>query len=458
MFYKLVIKAKISILPQFIDIFQGFSEYSQQNSFTISAYFCISNSDALHDPRHIAISDYDYPLPPERIAQFPLKQRDSSRLLVCKEGIITGDVFSGLPDHLPAGSLVIFNETRVIHARLVFYKPSGSRIEIFCLEPFSPVNDVQLAFQQKGSCTWKCLVGNAKRWKGEILSLKATIDGSEVELKAEKGERLQDSFLVSFSWSPAEVTFAGVLEAFGKIPLPPYIDREVIDSDNLTYQTVYARNDGSVAAPTAGLHFTPEVLAALAAKQIECSTITLHVGAGTFKPVSSDTISGHAMHAEQVIIPVEIIEKLLNNPGRHITLVGTTTARTMESLYWQGVKWLKHEAGSPAMLVEQWDPYKDEYQGVTLNESLSCVISTLQRFRVKELKGYTSLLIAPGYEYHIPDAIVTNFHMPKSTLLLLVSAFIGDDWKKAYDYALEHNFRFLSYGDSCLFFKKLRNF
>lgn len=405
-------------------------------------------------PHNLSISDYDYPLLEERIAQFPLEQRDSSKLLVSKEGNISEDIFSELPSYLPTGSLMIFNETRVIHARLVFYKPSGSRIEVFCLEPVAPVNDVQLAFQQQESCMWKCLVGNAKRWKGEALTLVANIGNHEVRLKAEKMEREGDSFLVKFAWSPGEIVFADILEVFGKIPLPPYIGREAIDRDNITYQTVYARNDGSVAAPTAGLHFTPAVFEALAQKQIEKQTVTLHVGAGTFKPVSSDIITEHIMHAEQVIVAVEVIKKILISKGKHITLVGTTTVRTIESLYWQGVKWLKHEQVSPEMLVEQWDPYKPEYQGVTVQESLTSVLETLSRFKVNELKGCTSLLIAPGYKFNIPDAIVTNFHQPKSTLLLLVSAFIGDNWKKAYDYALERGFRFLSYGDSCLFFRK----
>lgn len=371
-----------------------------------------------------------------------------------RNGNITEDIFTGLANHLPARSLMIFNETRVIHARLVFHKPSGSRIEAFCLEPVSPVNEVQLAFQQQESCIWKCLVGNAKRWKGEKLTMGANIAGYEVHLTAEMQEKLGDTFLVKFSWTPGDITFAAILETFGKIPLPPYIGREAVERDNITYQTVYARNDGSVAAPTAGLHFTPAVLDALAEKQIEKQTITLHVGAGTFKPVSTESVNDHVMHAEQVIIPAEVIQAILKNPGRHITLVGTTTVRTIESLYWQGVKWLRGESANPHLEVGQWDPYKPEYVGVTLEESLQKVLEVLHEHGLDELKGYTSLLIAPGYEYHIPDAIVTNFHQPKSTLLLLVSAFTGSDWKKAYDYALEHDFRFLSYGDSCLFFAK----
>jgi S-adenosylmethionine:tRNA ribosyltransferase-isomerase len=408
----------------------------------------------LNYPFKLSISDYDYPLPAHRIAQFPLHQRDSSKLLVYRNGNITEDRFTGLANHLPSGSLMIFNETRVIHARLVFHKPSGSRIEIFCLEPVAPVSDVQLAFQQTGHCTWKCLVGNAKRWKTGKLTLTAEVAGRETVLSAEMKEKSRDSFLVEFSWTPGETVFSDILETFGKIPLPPYIGREAIESDNVTYQTVYARNDGSVAAPTAGLHFTPAVFEALSAKDIVRQNITLHVGAGTFKPVSADSLADHVMHSEQVIIPVPVIKNILQYKARHITVVGTTTVRSLESLYWQGVKWLRGEIVSPYLKVDQWDPYKPEYRGISLEESLRKVLDVLDKHGLYELKGYTSLLIAPGYKYQIPDAIVTNFHQPKSTLLLLVSAFIGDDWKKAYDYALGHDFRFLSYGDSCLFYPK----
>ncbi len=402
------------------------------------------------------INGFDYPLPESRIALFPVAERDQSKLLVMNDGSLSEDVFANLPQHLPAGSLMIFNETRVIHARLVFHKPSGSRIEIFCLEPVAPVSDVQLAFQQKETCTWKCLVGNAKRWKSGKLTLNAEVAGHETELVAEMKERLGDSFLVEFTWTPGSTAFADILEVFGKIPLPPYIGREVTDRDNVMYQTVYARNDGSVAAPTAGLHFTPAVFGALSAKNITKNNITLHVGAGTFRPVSAESLLDHVMHSEQVIIPATVIENILRYKPNRITVVGTTTVRSLESLYWQGVKWLRGESADAHLEVGQWDPYKLEYQGVTLDESLQKVLEVLNAHGLDELKGYTSLLIAPGYEYHIPDAIVTNFHQPKSTLLLLVSAFVGDDWKKAYDYALVHGFRFLSYGDSCLFFPKAR--
>jgi S-adenosylmethionine:tRNA ribosyltransferase-isomerase len=412
------------------------------------------NNKHLEDPRHISITEFDYPLPEGRIAQFPLERRDQSKLLVYKNGIVASDVFANLAKYLPEGSLVLFNETRVIHARLEFHKQSGSRIEVFCLEPAEPA-DIQMAFQQEGQCTWQCLVGNARRWKQEPLVMELDIEGEIVELRVEKGARLEETFLVSFSWSPSHFSFSHILEAFGKMPLPPYIGRDAEENDSIRYQTVYARNDGSVAAPTAGLHFTPEVLGSFTRKNIEIGKVTLHVGAGTFKPVSSATLEEHHMHVEQVIIPIEIIERLLNHQGKPISLVGTTTVRAVESLYWQGVKWLLQEPENPSLCVEQWDPYKPELNtGFSLEEALYCVYQVLLRHKSRYLKGTTSLLIAPGYQYRVPTAIITNFHQPKSTLLLLVSAFVGQGWRKAYDYALENDFRFLSYGDSCLFIKE----
>jgi S-adenosylmethionine:tRNA ribosyltransferase-isomerase len=407
----------------------------------------------LEDPRRISMDSYDYPLPDGKIALFPVEQRDQSKLLVYKEGALKTDVFANLATYLPSGSLMLFNETRVIHARMVFHKLSGSRIEVFCLEPVDPA-DVQIAFQQRDHCTWKCLVGNAKRWKQERLSMQLNIENELVEIQVEKGERFGEAFLVYFKWSPSHLSFSQILESFGKIPLPPYIGRDARDDDSIRYQTLYARNDGSVAAPTAGLHFTLEVLDALSKKNIQTEKITLHVGAGTFKPVSSETLERHLMHTEQVLIPVEVIEKLLSQLGSPIVLVGTTTVRAIESIYWQGVKWLLKEPESPILSVEQWDPYQAELNtGISLEESLYCVFQVLLRHKCKYLQGVTSLLIAPGYKYRFPTAIVTNFHQPRSTLLLLVSAFIGPEWRNAYEYALQNDFRFLSYGDSCLFFR-----
>ncbi len=404
--------------------------------------------------RTIRIENYDYPLPAGQIAQFPLEVRDQSKLLVLKANETSKDVFANIASYLPSGSLLISNETRVVHARLLFRKASGSQIEIFCLEPVEPTSDIQLAFQQLHSCVWKCLVGNARRWKTGSLLMEGEIGGVAVSLAAEMVSKTDGTFLIRFGWTPADLNFAQVLEFFGKIPLPPYISREASETDNTRYQTVFARNDGSVAAPTAGLHFTPEVLAALAKKNIATGSVTLHVGAGTFKPVSSDTIGEHQMHFEQVIIPVSLLKEILKEKHRHITLVGTTTVRTLESVYWQGVKWLQEKPAEPVMHIEQWDPYSGLSEAeVSAEAALQCVVDTLERAGMKELHGSTSLMIAPGYKYHIPDAIITNFHQPKSTLLLLVAAFVGEQWKDAYRYALDNDFRFLSYGDSCLFFK-----
>ncbi|MEI6062384.1 MAG: S-adenosylmethionine:tRNA ribosyltransferase-isomerase, partial [Bacteroidota bacterium] len=332
--------------------------------------------------------------------------------------------------------------------------PSGSIIEIFCLEPVAPTHDIQLAFQQQQSCTWKCLVGNARRWKSGTLELEGNMEGVQFHLSASMEKRDDAAFYIHFEWTPAQLPFAQVLEFFGRIPLPPYIAREASENDNTRYQTVFARNNGSVAAPTAGLHFTPEVLASLERKNIKTDSVTLHVGAGTFKPVSSESIGDHHMHYEQVIVPLKLIREILLYKDRHITLVGTTTVRTLESVYWQGVKWLKQKAETPLMHIEQWDPYLDLTEKPVSSEvALQSVIDTLEKFNLAELHGETALMIAPGYIYHIPDAIVTNFHQPRSTLLLLVAAFVGPQWKTAYAFALANQFRFLSYGDSCLFFK-----
>jgi S-adenosylmethionine:tRNA ribosyltransferase-isomerase len=408
----------------------------------------------LENLRNICIEDFNYPLMVEQIAQYPLEVRDKSRLLVFKDNNISEAIFSSIASHLPAESLLISNETRVVHARILFRKPSGSQIEIFCLEPIKPTNDIQLAFQQRQNSTWKCLVGNARRWKSGPLELFSEIEGSPVKLVASLSERDETAFYIRFEWTPSHLTFAQILKHFGKIPLPPYISREASENDNTRYQTVFARNDGSVAAPTAGLHFTPEVLLSLVKKNIKTDSVTLHVGAGTFKPVSSETIGDHHMHYEQVIVSVNLLKEILDYKEKHITLVGTTTVRTLESVYWQGVKWLQKKPESAIMHVEQWDPYLHGSENpVSTEEALQCVIDTLESFNLTELHGETSLMIAPGYTYHIPDAIITNFHQPKSTLLLLVAAFIGEKWKDAYQYALSNNFRFLSYGDSCLLFK-----
>ncbi|MBK7212849.1 MAG: S-adenosylmethionine:tRNA ribosyltransferase-isomerase [Bacteroidales bacterium] len=406
------------------------------------------------DPRMISMDSYDYFLPEERIAQVPLAERDQSKLLILRDGEIRQDIFSNIGDHLPEGGLIIFNETKVIHARLVFRKPTGSRIEVFCLEPYEP-SDIQLAFQQMNSCSWKCFIGNAKRWKNENMEMEVDFQGQSLKLVAEKIERVGEAFIIRFSWNRNDLTFSEVLEQLGKIPLPPYIHRETTLEDSIRYQTVFARNEGSVAAPTAGLHFSAAVMESLRKKKLEIGKVTLHVGAGTFKPVSSETLQGHQMHTEQVSISLELIKKLRESIGKPVILVGTTTTRAIESIYWQGLKWINAEPGNPLMEVQQWDPYTlSGERGISVTEALEKVIGVLNVFGCTELNGSTSLLIAPGYEYHFPTILITNFHQPKSTLLLLVSAFAGEDWKNAYDYAIGEQFRFLSYGDSCLFYKK----
>ena len=422
-------------------------------------YLCIFPSDIIMhitgNPKFIDISQYDYPLDESHIAQYPLEKRDESKLLVYKDGQISENVFCKLDQFLPGHSLVIFNETRVIHARLLFKKESGSPVEIFCLEPAGSIRDYQLAFQQKEHAEWLCLVGNSKRWKQGRLELRLDHGGESLKILAERLQKLEDgTSIVRFSWDPARLTFAEILEAAGKIPLPPYISRKPVSQDEITYQTIYATHDGSVAAPTAGLHFTDDVMASLKVKNIDTLKFILHVGAGTFKPVSSANLAGHEMHAEQVYLPVSSLEALRASLNKPIIAIGTTTTRLLESLYWHGVKVIMGFSEGPLMDVRQWDPYDELCDtGISREEALEAVIGSCKKAGTAILQGKTSLMIAPGYRFRYPDILITNFHQPRSTLLLLIAAFIGDDWRKAYQYALDHNFRFLSYGDSCLFFK-----
>ncbi len=404
----------------------------------------------MNGPHNIKIEEYNYSLPDERIAKFPLKERHLSKLLCLKDGNLSEKVFFDIANLLPEKSLLIFNETKVIQARLLFTKPTGASIEIFCLEPVEPTNDAQLAFQQKPPVVWKCLVGNAKRWKSGLLESKININGKEVVLQAEKVKQLTDSFLISFSWKPDGILFSHILEASGLIPLPPYLHREPVESDKQRYQTVYARFDGSVAAPTAGLHFTDDILKQLNKEGISMEKVTLHVGAGTFKPVSSETIGDHEMHTEKVVINKTTLQNLLHHIGNPVIPVGTTSMRTIESLFWMA---LKIELGlTSQFVVNQWDPYELEIPaGFDIEKALELLIDTLHKNNLDELKGETRLMIAPGYKFKVATGLITNFHQPKSTLLLLVSALIGEKWKEAYDFALGNNFRFLSYGDSCLF-------
>lgn len=399
--------------------------------------------------QQIRIEEYDYPLPDERIAKFPLAKRDESKLLLYKDGQVSESVFKHIADYLPAGSLLVYNNTRVIQARLLFQKATGARIEVFCLEPAEP-HDYALIFQQTERCSWICLVGNLKKWKDGLLTKKVTIQGEEVILSAEKKESHGDSHRIEFTWNNPKYTFADLLDAAGVLPIPPYLHRETEKSDLVTYQTVYSKIKGSVAAPTAGLHFTPEVLADVDAHGIGREEVTLHVGAGTFKPVKSETIEGHEMHTEFISVRRSSIEHIQKNLGK-IIAVGTTSVRTLESLYYIGVKLASHpDATSEELVVNQWMPYETENNRIPVAEALQHILDYLDRHQADKLVTATQIIIAPGYEFKVVRGIITNFHQPKSTLLLLISAFVKGNWRTIYDYALSHDFRFLSYGDSSL--------
>lgn len=399
--------------------------------------------------QQIRIEEYDYPLPDERIAKFPLAKRDESKLLLYKDGQVSESVFKHIADYLPAGSLLVYNNTRVIQARLLFQKATGARIEVFCLEPAEP-HDYALIFQQTERCSWICLVGNLKKWKDGLLTKKVTIQGEEVILSAEKKESHGDSHRIEFTWNNPKYTFADLLDAAGVLPIPPYLHRETEKSDLVTYQTVYSKIKGSVAAPTAGLHFTPEVLADVDAHGIRREEVTLHVGAGTFKPVKSETIEGHEMHTEFISVRRSSIERIQKNLGK-IIAVGTTSVRTLESLYYIGVKLASHpDATSEELVVNQWMPYEAENNRIPVAEALQHILDYLDRHQADKLVTATQIIIAPGYEFKVVRGIITNFHQPKSTLLLLISAFVKGNWRTIYDYALSHDFRFLSYGDSSL--------
>ena len=415
------------------------------------------------NPKTIHIDDYDYDLPDERIAKYPLAERDSSKLLVYQHGEVSQDVFTSLPKYLPQGALMVFNNTKVIQARLHFRKAStdeglGALIEVFCLEPAVP-NDYQLNFSQKGTVQWYCLVGNLKKWKeGKLFREIEMPDGATVTLSCERKGLHGTSHIIEFTWD-GDYTWAELLDAVGELPIPPYLNRKTEESDKTTYQTVYSKIKGSVAAPTAGLHFTERVLKALDEAGIDREELTLHVGAGTFKPVKSEEIGGHDMHTEHIAVRRQTIEKLIAHGGEAIA-VGTTSVRTLESLYYMGLLAMQ---GKEDLHVPQWLPYEgseDTASSVccdsvaaettsTLN-SLRALLSYMDSRHLDVLHSSTQIIIAPGYRYHIVTRMVTNFHQPKSTLLLLVSAFLNGDWRKVYDYALSHDFRFLSYGDSSL--------
>ncbi len=397
----------------------------------------------------INIDDYDYDLPEERIAQFPAEERDRSKLLIYNKGIISGDIFRNIHNCLPDDSLLIFNNTRVIRARLLFRKETGAVIEILCLEPLSPP-EYGMAFSSSGPVEWKCLVGNLKKWKSVAMTSGFMHKGKNYRLLAEKIEPVGDAWKVRFSWNSSDITFGEVLESLGHIPLPPYVRREDMKDDYIRYQTVYSKNDGSVAAPTAGLHFTPHVLKNILAKGIRSVELTLHIGAGTFQPVKAKEISQHKMHCEHFHINREELRTILKAEGKRIA-VGTTSVRTLESLYWLGVKALNNKGVLDNIpVVDQWE-WVDEEREVSMQESFGMLMNIIDKREHGFIRASTNIMIVPGYRFRVINGMITNFHQPKSSLLLLISAYVGDEWKKIYAYAMENEFRFLSYGDACIF-------
>lgn len=401
--------------------------------------------------RNIRIEDYDYPLPESRIAYYPAPQRDNSKLLIYnkEKDTITDSVFHQLPDFLDENHWIVFNDSKVIHARLRVHNATGAAIEIFCLEPLAPSTDPAVAFTLTGSVTWKCMVGNARKWKHPI-EIEVPMEGRVVRILAERGEAVEGTFEVTFTWTDSDVSFAEWIEAYGKVPLPPYIRRDAEESDTERYQTVYACHDGSVAAPTAGLHFTDGLIRSLKAKGVETEYVTLHVGAGTFKPVSSETIGGHFMHEEKIVITEEFIRKLQNNQGKRLIAVGTTVTRTLESLFVVGAK--LHLGLANPLVVDQWETYDNpDIHQVTMEQSLAAILDYLREHDTDMLRAATRLIILPTYTRHVVSGLITNFHQPKSTLLLLISNFLGDEWRRIYRHALDNDYRFLSYGDANLY-------
>ncbi|MBI5372553.1 MAG: S-adenosylmethionine:tRNA ribosyltransferase-isomerase [Sphingobacteriales bacterium] len=422
----------------------------------------------MKDPRTLNILDYTYTLPEERIAAFPLAERDASKLLIYDKGRITEDTYRNIAQHIPNDSLLVFNNTKVVEARLLFQKPTGGQVEIFCLEPHEQYTDITSAMLQTGKVYWHCLVGGASKWKpGQLLEKHIQSGKEEILLRASYIEKRRESFIIELSWTPASLSFAELLHKAGAIPLPPYIKRKAEQSDSERYQTVYARQDGSVAAPTAGLHFTDSVFQSFAEKNIATEFLTLHVGAGTFKPVKAERMEGHEMHAEWMDVSAAAIKNLLANLDGRIVAVGTTSLRTIESLYWMGRKAASHEptfanamAGKlraasrepqrDILEINQWEVYELANSDIPAREALEALLRWMEERKLDRLLTRTQILIAPGYRFRIVKGLITNFHQPQSTLLLLVAALIGDDWRKVYAYALENGFRFLSYGDGGL--------
>ena len=416
----------------------------------------------------VYIADYNYPLPEERIAKYPLPERDHSKLLVYTKGTVSEDLFYNIGKYIAPESLLVYNNTRVIQARLEFHKPTGARIEVFCLEPLQP-HDYQLSLSSTTGCTWKCMVGNAKKWHdGDALELRVgsrkpedrPLDSKHILLRVYKEGQTGNTYAVRFAWDDPEVSFAEVLDAAGELPIPPYLNRPTEESDKTTYQTVYSRIKGSVAAPTAGLHFTEKVLDDLRGRGIETDEVTLHVGAGTFLPVKTADANQHTMHTEIIAVPKDTIRHIIAKPGK-IVAVGTTSMRTLESLYFIGARLHEGAAGEGGDIhVDQFEPYNQILNSQfsipnspTTREALQAIVDYLETTGQETLHAETQIMIKPGYTFHVVDQLVTNFHQPCSTLLLLVSAFVGGDWRTIYDYALSHDFRFLSYGDSSILSK-----
>jgi S-adenosylmethionine:tRNA ribosyltransferase-isomerase len=395
----------------------------------------------------IHINNYTYDLPDERIAKYPLENRDGSKLLIYKNSNISKSEFKKLPGLLPQNSLLVFNNSKVIRARLKFRKETGAMIEIFCLEPVKPV-DVQQAFESTESTQWRCIVGNAKKWKSGMLSGEVNVDGVQTTVSVEMIGQEGQSRIVGFSWDNQRISFADIIQNMGTVPIPPYLNRKSETIDDHRYQTVYSQHKGSVAAPTAGLHFTNDILREISNKNIDILNITLHVGAGTFKPVQTESIADHDMHTEHFVVESAALEEILQKCDRVIA-VGTTSVRTLESLYWLGVKLLERVDISDG--IHQWDPYNlpDKY---SVEEALTALKKHMKRNDLSYFNSKTAIIIVPGYSFRIVKTLITNFHQPKSTLLLLIGAFIGESWREVYSYALKNDFRFLSYGDSSILF------
>ncbi len=406
-------------------------------------------------PKDISINDYDYFLPDGKIASYPLEERDQSKLLIYKNGEINEDIYLNIANYLPTKSFLVFNDTKVIKARILFTKNTGAVIEIFCLEPYEVINDYAVVLQKKNLVRWKCMIGGAGKWKQKYLEKKFIIDNDEVILKAELVEKLSDAYVAELSWKPGKYSFAEIMEHAGRIPLPPYIKREAGESDAERYQTIYSKYEGSVAAPTAGLHFTKRIFSTLKEKNIDTAFVTLHVGAGTFKPVKSETMQGHEMHAEWIDVSTGFIEQLIKIISNGVFCVGTTSVRTVESLYWMGVKAMLYPKITIEELeIKQWEVYENNLvnNSCSAEEALKSLLNFLHQKKTERLFIRTQIIIAPGYRFRIVKGIITNFHQPKSTLLLLVAAMAGEKWKSIYKYALNNNFRFLSYGDGCLIY------